>query len=258
MGHHRADEIRKRIAKRKKDRGIRPPRDQPSTEMFRDEHHKVPMPNSSFQNESNDIHPLFQKEKFMFKVLFSICLVLIVAIMFKNESDTFKSGRDFVTGTFQQEFQFASVSAWYEDIFGKPIALLPERNIAGEDKTEFSDFEYAVPASGKVLQGFETDGQGIVIETVSKTEVESMDDGWVSFAGKKEGLGKTVIVQHANKTETWYGNLQSISTEMFKFIEKGEVIGDVMEDSDQTKGTYYFAIKKGTEFIDPIQVISFE
>ncbi len=87
-----------------------------------------------------------------------------------------------------------------------------------------------------------------------------MKEGIVKFAGVKEGLGKTVIIQHSDQTETWYGNLDDINVSLYEYIEKQKVVGTVSDSTgeDKTKGKYYFAIKKGDDFIDPIQVIRFE
>ncbi len=63
------------------------------------------------------------------------------------------------------DFKFAVVSKWYEDKFGKPLALLP---FTEKQKTETKTVvqkEFSVPASGKILENFEKNGQGIMIET---------------------------------------------------------------------------------------------
>jgi stage IV sporulation protein FA len=119
---------------------------------------------------------------------------------------------------------------------------------------------FSVPAMGKILENFEKNGQGIMIETGKGAAVQSINDGNVMFIGVKEGIGKTVIIQHPDKSETWYGNLDEIKVKLYEFIEKRTVVGTVSASTgeDKTKGQYYFAIKKGDDFIDPIQVIRFE
>ena len=78
-------------------------------------------------------HPLFRKEVFIFKILASACLVLIVAIMFRNQTPILDPAREFVTKSMQEDFQFAAVSDWYESTFGKQLALLPTSDT---DKTK--------------------------------------------------------------------------------------------------------------------------
>nr|WP_231563662.1 M23 family metallopeptidase [Anoxybacillus sp. KU2-6(11)] len=86
--------------------------------------------------------------------------------------------------------------------------------------------------------------------------MKAVEEGIVVFAGVKEPYGKTVIVQHADGSETWYGKLSAISVKLYDFIEAGKEVGKA-EENDQ-KRIFYFAIKKGDHFIDPVQVISFE
>jgi stage IV sporulation protein FA len=113
---------------------------------------------------------------------------------------------------------------------------------------------------GKILENFEKNGQGIMIETGKGAAVQAINDGLVTFAGVKDGIGKTVIIQHADKSETWYGNLDDVKVKLYEYVNKRTVVGTVSTSAgeDKTKGKYYFAIKKGDQFIDPIQVIRFE
>ncbi|WP_044894641.1 M23 family metallopeptidase [Bacillus alveayuensis] len=252
MGN-RADEIRKRIARRKRQRHM--PRQ--AFFEFADEEkyggHSIITYNGYSDKDS---HPLFRKEVFLFKTFLSVCLVLIIAILFKNSSSHLEPIRSFVKSSMEQEFQFAAVSEWYEQQFGKPLALLPkEKQQGGNDGVQ-----YAVPASGhvRVLESFDVNGQGVMVETGAEASVEAMNDGVVVFAGTKDKLGKTVIIQHADGTESWYGNLGKISVKLYDFVEMRKEVGKAINNADNTKGVFYFAIKQGDQFIDPIQVISFE
>ena len=181
--------------------------------------------------------------------------------MFRENTATFAPARDFVMKTMDQDFKFATVSKWYEDQFGKPLALLPFTEDDKQSGKNIVEKDHDVPVfSGKVLENFEKNGQGIMIETVKGAPVEAMNEGNVVFAGVKEGTGKTVIIQHPDQTQTTYGNLDEIKVSLYEFIATETVVGTASESTgeDKTKGTYYFAIKKGDDFIDPIQVIRFE
>ncbi|WP_335380444.1 M23 family metallopeptidase [Neobacillus drentensis] len=256
------EEIRRRIAKRKNDKGTTsvksPDRqiDWPSD----DEKYGFNQLTSSGSSNGDDGHPLFKKEVFFFKILSSVLLFLVIAILFRNHSTAFDPARDVVMKTMDQDFKFATVSNWYESKFGKPLALLPFFDKDQVGKKEVVQSEFSVPAMGKILENFEKNGQGIMIETGKGASVQAINGGNVVFAGVKEELGKTIIIQHADKTETWYGNLDEIKVNLYEYIEKREVVGTVSASTgdDKTKGKYYFAIKKGDDFIDPSQVIRFE
>lgn len=263
MVRSRSDDIRRRIAKRKRDRERQ--------EQIQKPEHLLPLPEEedqhglnqyiSFDSGSNEeeVHPLFRKEVFFFKILASACLFLVIAILFRNHSASFDPARSVVKKAMGTEFQFAAVTDWYEQKFGKPLALLPVSDKKAAVKTNANQ-QYAVPASGRILENFQKNGQGIMIETSKGTQVEAMNEGVVQFAGVKDGLGKTVIIQHADKTESWYGNLEAINVHAYESIKKGKAVGTVSgsEGKDKTKGEFYFAIKKGDHFIDPIQVIRFD
>ncbi|OCA91249.1 peptidase M23 [Bacillus sp. FJAT-27225] len=254
------EEIRRRIAKRKKERGR-------TSNRRPDKTVKTPVPGWLQEDEKygfNEMisyesgpdeggHPLFKKEVFFFKLLAAAVLFLVIAIMFRSQSPTVEPVKEVVLKGFTEDFQFATVSKWYEDKFGKPLALLPDPK---EKKPVQSDL--ALPASGKILENFAKNGQGIMIETEKDAPVEAIDEGLVIFASTKEGLGKTVVIQHGDKSESWYGNLDKISVGLYDHVGKAKEIGQVGPGADETKGEFYFAIKKKEGFIDPIQVISFE
>jgi stage IV sporulation protein FA len=254
--NRRVREIRKRIEKRRKARPhhYEAPR-QAVWDLTDEERYGQPV--VTYDRYSlEEPHPLFHKEVFIFKMLLSACLVLVTAILFKNPADSLEPARQFVKSTMEQEFQFAAVSKWYEKQFGEPLAFISQKP---ESETKTTGKQYAVPASGRVLESFQKNGQGVMIETTSNAKVEAMNEGIVTFAGTKEKLGKTVIIQHADGSESWYGNLGAISVKLYDFVETGKQVGTAMASADdQTKGVFYFAIKQGDHFIDPIQVISFE
>jgi stage IV sporulation protein FA len=261
--NRRAEEIKKRIAERKKRQGVKPGSQPFSSysilsdeERYGAEHLPVmEYSHSPYERDSSPVR-FFQKEWLVFKFLTSVCLVLVVGILFKNSSPGLDQARHYVQKTMETEFQFASVSKWYEETLGQPLALLPMETKKETAPSPLS--QYAVPASGRVLETFEKNGQGIMIETGSQSSVEAMSEGIVTFAGKKEDSGKTVIIQHADGSETWYGQLENIDVNLYDFVDKGKTVGKVLKNQDGKTGTFYFAIKKGEQFIDPNQVISFE
>ncbi|WP_316571867.1 M23 family metallopeptidase [Neobacillus sp. YIM B06451] len=250
------EEIRKRITRRKKERGLHNRKTtgrKPAAWLAEDDKYGMDGLVTFEVGPGDEGHPLFRKEVFFFKLLSSAVLFLVIAIVFKSQSPALEPIKNLVVKGFNQDFQFAAATKWYEDKFGKPLALLPEPKEKSEPHPDFS-----VPALGKILENFEKNGQGIMIETEKEAPIEAINEGFVTYAGFKEGIGKTVVIQHADKTESWYGNLDSIDVALYEYIDKEKVIGTVGAGEDELKGEFYFAIKKGGDFIDPIQVIRFE
>lgn len=63
-------------------------------------------------------------------------------------------------------------------------------------------------------------GQGVFVQTATNATVESVNEGLVVFAGKKEELGNTVQIQHADGTESWYANLNDMSVKLYDYVSK--------------------------------------
>lgn len=257
----RADELRKKMARQRKERErLRKRKGTDATTTVLPETEELygfdKLPSYDPGSGKNG-HPLFQKEIFLFKVLASACLILIVAIVFRSETERVEPVKEFVKTAMETEFQFAAVHAWYEDQFGKPLALLPMKETENTEEQKFGT-QYALPASGRIVEDFGDNGQKITIETGKDASVEAMNEGLVLFVGTKEGFGNTVIIQHGDQSETWYGNLDDFNVSVYQYIDKGASVGKATTVADESKGSFYFAIKKGDDFVDPIGVIKFE
>lgn len=249
----RRKEILKKLEKRRKDNKIRSSykTNYVTIPNYEEPYHHEQTP-TIFSNTKNG-HPLFNKEIFLLKIFVSACLILSAAIIYKHPSEKLEPVRQTISKIMENEFQFALVADWYEKTFGKPLALLPDKS-----KTTNTKQEYALPASAKILEGFDHDKQGVIIQTKNNAAVQAIMAGLVIFTGEKEKLGKTVIIQHADKSETWYAHLSKIDATIYDKVEVGDTIGVVSSTDNQKTGEFYFAIKKGEQFIDPIQVIKFE
>jgi len=256
----RRKEVSKRIKKRKKYKRSYSPKTIASernrkTQIFPEyqEQHDFTW-FSTNEGMKNSEHPLFNREIFLLKIMASACLVLLVAISFKHQSPQLELVRSAVTQVMEKEFQFAMVADWYEDTFGKPLALFPEKTPNKQETTA----KYALPANGVILEDFQADNQGVTIQTVKGEAVEAIQSGVVKFAGVDKEFGKTIIIQHPDQSETWYGQLGEIKVKAYDKVQAGDQIGIVSSKENETTGEFYFAIKQDEKFIDPVQVIKFE
>ncbi|WP_349408020.1 peptidoglycan DD-metalloendopeptidase family protein [Pseudalkalibacillus sp. SCS-8] len=214
----------------------------------------------NFPERSENGHPLFSTEGLLFRIMASICLFLVVGIIFKNPGQ-FEHLQGYVNQAFEEEFQFASVAGWYEEKFGKPLALLPgkKEKESGGEETDISKIkDYALPANAKVLQSFKDNGKGVLLETGSNSDVASIKEGFIIFVGEKENLGKTVVVQHFDGSESWYGKLDKIADgiKLYNYIDAGVNLGKVTKEEKTDSGLFYFAIKDNGGFVDPLKVLS--
>lgn len=206
--------------------------------------------------------PLFNGSIFLFQIMMSVCLFLGAGIVFKNDSELSAKGQSLIKNMYHSEFQFAAAKKWYENQFGKPLALLPEKQSAAPENAAAGNKKdtYAQPASGRVYESFQANGKGIMLETGKTSNVDTVKEGYVIFIGKKKNLGNTVVIQHSNGEESWYGELDSIdpSVKLYSYMESQKTLGKVTPNKDGKTGKFYFALKKGNTYIDPSKVIRFE
>ncbi|GBC65426.1 hypothetical protein J5TS1_13580 [Bacillus licheniformis] len=187
------------------------------------------------------------------KCLLSACLVLVSAIAYKGQFEPANQIKPVISQVFTEEFQFAALQNWYESKFGDPLAFFQPKGAKPSGQVEVNQ-DLAVPAVGKVQEKFS--GQGIKVETEDET-IRSMKEGYVIEVDKNPETGLTVVLQHADNSYTYYGQLKKADVALYDYIDKGTKLGTIEQDKNQ-KGIYYFAIKQGEEFVDPIQVITFE
>lgn len=166
--------------------------------------------------------------KFLTRVMILIVLVITCLIIFKA-NPTLKSTIN--QKIFNSNFNFAKVNELYEKYFG---SVIPET----EEKTELVSNETLEYSEIKDYK----DGAEL---TVSENyPVNVLESGIVIFSGEKEGYGKTVVIQTADKIEMWYGNLENLNVSLYDYVKKGTIVGSA-------KGTkLYMAFQKDGAFLN--------
>ena len=52
----------------------------------------------------------------------------------------------------------------------------------------------------------------------------------VVFIGEKEHYGNTIIVQQIDGIDTWYGNVYIGDIKIYDYVQKGNLLGEVLDD----------------------------
>lgn len=60
--------------------------------------------------------------------------------------------------------------------------------------------------------------------------ISNFNSGVVTFIGKKDNLGNTVIVSSDNGINYWYSNIENISVNLYDYIETDTIIGSIIDD----------------------------
>ncbi|WP_010531122.1 M23 family metallopeptidase [Lentibacillus jeotgali] len=183
---------------------------------------------------------------FAIKGVLSAMLFLSTALLFQTDSELLSAPKEWTANTLTEEFPFASVNQWYQETFGAPMAISSSQS---PDQGE----ALAFPVNGSVSETFQVNGTGIKLAPEQETAVSALQGGVVTFAGNDQETGKTVVVQHADNSETVYGNLSSIDVHLYQFINRGQKLGIFTPDTNNKN--VYFAIEKNNSYVDPVQVI---
>ncbi|MBM7631663.1 M23 family metallopeptidase [Geomicrobium sediminis] len=196
------------------------------------------------------------KQRFFIQWVAALGLFLITAIVVQADHPSLNETKQTALSLYQDEFQFAAVSSWYEEQFGHPLALLPANPNVTNEEPSFDG--YAMPAAGEiqVTETFSENGQAIVVETMENAAVTAVRPGVVIRAGENEGFGQTIVIQHEDGTEAMYGSLQTIDVHVYDHVAVGDSIGTV--SSDNGGGQFMFGLRSDDEFIDPSEVMTFD
>lgn len=195
----------------------------------------------------------------LIKIVCSFLLITGVYMVMKSDHPQFADAQGFIIEVMQREYNVTGVMTWYEQRVGEQPSFLPKLINRNEREHSTPVKGYVVPvSSGKVVSSFGQNQQGIMVGTTTTLPVEVVKEGWVRFVGEREGLGQTIIIDHGHGEESWYGQLQDLQVQAYDWVKQGEVLGITSLSAESGQGLFYFALKKNTGFVDPMEVISFD
>ena len=86
------------------------------------------------------------------------------------------------------------------------------------------------------------------------TAVRTVGEGVVSFAGRQNGYGNVVQVQHSANRMTVYAHLSRIDVRVGEKVEQGSLIGAVGATGWATGPHLHFEFKVNGDHVDPMQI----
>jgi stage IV sporulation protein FA len=196
-----------------------------------------------------DTPEIYKKKKtknvFLMQMVVASLLFLITII-----GTRYPATEAWITTAWNQKIPYEKLSAFYQDIVGSRPTLLP---VFSPEKKPVE--KWAAPVKGKVVLSFNEQRKGIVIQTTNKVSITAAKTGVVTFIGNKTGIGQTVIIQHENGKQTWYGFLGKVDLKVKDKVKRGQTIGQVTSRNDQY--FVYVALQENGQFIDPTGIIPF-
>ena len=112
---------------------------------------------------------------------------------------------------------------------------------------------YAEPKAEGLLKW-----EGILIKAPLGQEIEAIFDGKVVFAGKIQGLGNVVIIDHDMDFMTLYGMAELLVIEEQQDVIAGQVIGTVGESVGNDASALYFEVRHSAEPVNPEDWLSMQ
>ena len=165
------------------------------------------------------------------KVLISVILILSTLIVLKSKPEL---KNYFYNNVYEKNISFATINAVYEKYAG---SSLPFSDLIGSTTTPVFNESLQYTESHKYL-----DGVKLIVE--DNYLVPSLESGLIVFIGEKENYGNTVIVQQADGIDVWYCNLDNITINMYDYVEKGKLLGEVVSRE------IYLVFKKDGEVVN--------
>ena len=153
------------------------------------------------------------------KTLFKFCVtcILTLTILINIKSNT-KFKDKFYQIVYENNISFAHINFLYKKYFGDLIPFNPvpysepvfNETITYDNKKEYLD--------------------GVSLNVSDDYLVPVIVSGLVVFTGEKEGYGNVVIIEQEDGVDCWYGNLENINVDLYDYVEKGSLLGNVSNE----------------------------
>lgn len=156
--------------------------------------------------------------KYILKTLILVVLTLCTLIILKSNT---KFKTIFYKEVYDTHFSFAKVNDAYKNLFGSPIPFVDllenKTSMVFNEKIKYNTLSKYY--------------DGVVLNVDSNLNVPVIESGMVVFVGEKENFGNTIIIEQVDGTDVWYGNMTNINVKMYDFVEKGSILGNVIDNN---------------------------
>lgn len=147
-----------------------------------------------------------------------VCVLILISVVYitSQPEGEFESAKNFLSVTFKENFQFYKISETIEKNYGTISAFLPIEFKKNDDES--------ATVSGKILPPHrEVDG-GFIVGTENGV-VSALEDGVVTFVGKKESDGVDIEVELGDGSSVSYSQLESANVRTYQHVQKGDFLG---------------------------------
>jgi len=164
------------------------------------------------------------------KLLLLVVLFLINLIAMKSNTEY----KDFIEEKiYNNNFSFAKIKNFYNKYLGGVEAL------DGIINNTTPVFNETLTYNNESIYH-----DGVKLEVSTSYLVPVIEDGLVVFVGEKENYGNVIIIQGIDGIDIWYGNMVNTSIKLYDYVEKGQLLGEVKDN------TLYLVYSKEDKFLN--------
>lgn len=146
-----------------------------------------------------------------------IVLFLILAILTKT-NQTYKD--KIISNLYEKNISFTKMKNLYNKYLGGIIPLEKvENNLVQVFNEELEYYNNSIYYDG------------VKLEVSNNYLVPIIEDGMIVYIGEKENYGNVIIIEGINGIDIWYGNMETISVELYDYVEKGTYLGTTKDNN---------------------------
>lgn len=139
-----------------------------------------------------------------------------------------------------------------------PVPVAPPAAAEATTAEKASDaalIQWAWPASGRIIQGFNSNTKGIDISGAPGEPVHAAADGKVMYAGNGvRGLGNLILLGHSNGFITAYAHNQTLLVKTGQQVHRGAKIA-LIGQTDTTSPRLHFEIRRRGTPVNPLSYL---
>ena len=166
---------------------------------------------------------------------FSRCLIVIILVLgcliVVKDNSSFKN--KIIKYVYEDNIKFTKLKNIYEKYFGKILSV--DKVVPTEEKVFDEKLTYEKANIYK---------DGVELKVDNNYLVPTIESGIVVFIGNKDGYGNTVIIEQINGVDVWYSNINAKDIKLYDYIEKGKLLGEVVDQK------LYMVFQKDGKILD--------
>lgn len=148
--------------------------------------------------------------KYISKIYLSIILFIIISIIFMQDNIYYQTYKI----VFESDIDFQYIKSKSKYLLGSII----------DNKSHF------VSSNKLLAKNIEKKNNSYYLYLDPNYVITNINSGVVTFIGKKDNLGETVIVSSDNGINYWYSNIENISVNLYDYIDTDTIIGSIVDD----------------------------